>query len=90
MGRLDCSLSRDPDCILDGEVCALDKKGMPDFAGLLAALSEKKTGALVYFVFDLLFARTIPGAGGLARSANSLRPGLSPVVKLHNKKSKRC
>ncbi|RDJ03799.1 DNA ligase D [Rhizobium grahamii] len=44
-----------PDCILDGEICALDENGAPDFAALQAALSEGKTGNLVYFAFDLLF-----------------------------------
>jgi bifunctional non-homologous end joining protein LigD len=44
-----------PDCILDGEVCALDQNGAPDFAALQAALSDGKSGALIYFVFDLLF-----------------------------------
>lgn len=44
-----------PDTIIDGEVCALDHNGAPDFAALQAALSEGKTGELVYFAFDLLF-----------------------------------
>ncbi|WP_064697317.1 DNA ligase D [Rhizobium aegyptiacum] len=44
-----------PDCILDGEICALDEHGAPDFAALQAALSEGKTGGLVYFAFDLLY-----------------------------------
>jgi len=44
-----------PDCILDGEVCAVDKKGVPDFAGLLEALSSKKTDKLIYFAFDILW-----------------------------------
>ncbi|WP_438748271.1 DNA ligase D [Pararhizobium sp. O133] len=44
------------DCIVDGEICALDEKGAPDFAALQAALSECKTDNLVYFAFDLLFA----------------------------------
>ncbi len=44
-----------PDCIIDGEICALDENGAPDFAALQAALSEGKTGDLVYFAFDLLF-----------------------------------
>jgi len=44
-----------PDAILDGEIVALDAHGSPDFAGLQAALSEKKTDDLIYFVFDLLF-----------------------------------
>jgi len=44
-----------PDCIIDGEICALDENGAPDFAALQAALSEKNTDNLVYFAFDLLF-----------------------------------
>jgi bifunctional non-homologous end joining protein LigD len=44
-----------PDCVLDGETCAIDTKGVSDFAGLLAALSAKKTGKLVYFTFDILW-----------------------------------
>jgi bifunctional non-homologous end joining protein LigD len=44
------------DCLLDGEVVALDKHGEPDFAALQAALSEHKTNELIYFAFDLLFA----------------------------------
>ena len=44
-----------PDCIIDGEICALDENGAPDFSALQAALSEAKTGNLVYFAFDLVF-----------------------------------
>jgi bifunctional non-homologous end joining protein LigD len=44
-----------PDAIIDGEICALDENGAPDFAALQAALSEGKTNELVYFAFDLLF-----------------------------------
>ncbi|WP_320201638.1 DNA ligase D [Agrobacterium sp. rho-13.3] len=44
-----------PDCIIDGEICALDERGAPDFAALQAALSEGTTDDLVYFAFDLLF-----------------------------------
>ena len=44
-----------PDAIIDGEICALDDNGAPDFAALQAALSEDKTANLVFFVFDLLF-----------------------------------
>ena len=44
-----------PDCIIDGEVVALDHKGAPDFSALQAALSGGRSGDLVYFVFDLLF-----------------------------------
>jgi bifunctional non-homologous end joining protein LigD len=44
-----------PDCILDGEVVALDAHGAPDFAALQAAISDGRSEALIYFVFDLLF-----------------------------------
>ncbi len=44
-----------PDCLLDGEVVALDKHGAPDFAALQAALSDRKTDELIFFAFDLLF-----------------------------------
>jgi bifunctional non-homologous end joining protein LigD len=44
-----------PDCIVDGEVVALDHRGISVFADLQAALSDGKTGGLVDFVFDLLF-----------------------------------
>ncbi|MGU3493970.1 DNA ligase D [Xanthobacteraceae bacterium A53D] len=44
-----------PNVIIDGEICALDANGAPDFAALQAALSEGKTDALVFFAFDMLF-----------------------------------
>ncbi len=43
------------DCIIDGEVVALNQKGMPEFAALQAALSQRH-GDLIYYAFDLLFA----------------------------------
>ncbi len=52
------ALSVLPDCIVDGEVVALDQNNVPDFAALQAALSEKRTRDLVYFAFDVLFDRT--------------------------------
>ena len=42
------------DCIIDGEVCAVDGKGVSSFAGLTDALSAKRTHELVYFVFDMM------------------------------------
>ena len=45
-----------PDCIVDGEICALDRHGAASFGGLQLALSDGKTGALVFFLFDCLFA----------------------------------
>jgi bifunctional non-homologous end joining protein LigD len=44
-----------PDCILDGEVAALNGQGAPDFAALQGALADGKTSELIFFVFDLLF-----------------------------------
>ncbi len=54
-GGLAAAASALPDCLLDGEVVALDKQGVPDFAALQAALSDRKTDEAVYFAFDLLF-----------------------------------
>ena len=40
-----------PDCVVDGEVCALDEEGRPSFS----AMQQGKRGtAIVYYVFDLL------------------------------------
>jgi bifunctional non-homologous end joining protein LigD len=44
-----------PDGLYDGEVCALDRNGSPDFPALQAALSDGKTTDLIYFAFDALF-----------------------------------
>jgi bifunctional non-homologous end joining protein LigD len=47
-----------PDCLIDGEIVALDKHGTPDFASLQAAISDENTEDLVFFAFDLLFEGT--------------------------------
>jgi bifunctional non-homologous end joining protein LigD len=44
-----------PDCIIDGEVVALDHDGAPHFSALQAALSEGRSRDLIYFVFDFMF-----------------------------------
>ena len=44
-----------PDCIIDGEIVALNEKGDPDFSAMQAALSDGDTDGLIYFAFDLLF-----------------------------------
>ena len=42
-----------PDCVVDGEVCALDGDGRPSFS----AMQQAKAGTpIVYYVFDLLEA----------------------------------
>ena len=45
-----------PDVLIDGEIVALDSDGVPHFSTLQAALAEGKTGKLIFFAFDLLFA----------------------------------
>ena len=42
---------RTPDCVVDGEVCALDERGRPSFS---AMQQGKRDTPLVYYVFDLL------------------------------------
>jgi bifunctional non-homologous end joining protein LigD len=44
-----------PDCLIDGEIVALDQQRLPNFAALQAALSEGKSTELVFFAFDLMF-----------------------------------
>lgn len=44
------------DALIDGEIVALDHNGAPDFSTLQAAISDGKTGNLIFFAFDLLFA----------------------------------
>jgi bifunctional non-homologous end joining protein LigD len=44
-----------PDCVLDGEVCALDEHGRSSFSAM-----QQGTGPLVYYVFDLLEERGTP------------------------------
>ncbi|HEY5058705.1 MAG TPA: DNA ligase D [Gaiellaceae bacterium] len=41
--------ARSPDCVVDGEVCALDEQGRPSFSAM-----QQGASALVYEVFDLL------------------------------------
>ncbi|WP_309606334.1 DNA ligase D [Phenylobacterium sp.] len=61
-----------PNSLIDGEACALDDSGSPDFAALQTALSDGKTGDLIFFAFDLLFAdgadlRSLPLSARKAR-----------------------
>lgn len=45
-----------PDCLMDGEIVAVDAAGHPSFSALQAAIADQKTNPLVFFAFDLLFA----------------------------------
>ena len=44
-----------PDCLIDGEVVALDHRRVPSFEALQAALADNDCRHLVFFAFDLLF-----------------------------------
>jgi bifunctional non-homologous end joining protein LigD len=44
-----------PDGIYDGELCAIDDSGAPNFSALRAAIARGETDPLVFFVFDMLF-----------------------------------
>jgi bifunctional non-homologous end joining protein LigD len=49
--------ARSPECVVDGEVCALDEKGRPSFS----AMQQAKPGTpIVYEVFDLLEVDGVP------------------------------
>jgi bifunctional non-homologous end joining protein LigD len=45
-----------PDCMIDGEACALDKQGVPNFSALQVALSDGRSRDIVFFAFDAMFA----------------------------------
>jgi bifunctional non-homologous end joining protein LigD len=67
-----------PDCLIDGEVVALDERNLPSFGALQIALSEDKSEDLVFFAFDLLFEgredlRTLPLADRKARLETLLK-----------------
>ena len=46
-----------PDALIDGEIVALNDEGNPDFSALQAAIADGDTADLVFFAFDLLFAK---------------------------------
>src|SRR5204862_2885398 len=49
--------ARSPDCVVDGEVCALDANGRPSFS---AMQQGKRETPLVYEVFDVLEIDGVP------------------------------
>jgi bifunctional non-homologous end joining protein LigD len=57
--------------VLDGEIVSLQPDGRSDFQSLQNALSEARSGSLVYYVFDLLFldGRDLTSQPLLARKA---------------------
>ena len=73
---------RTPDCVLDGEVCALDEQGRSSFS-----VMQQGSGPLVYYVFDVLevdgeplidlpLARAARAAGAAPRPERRRRPPL--------------
>lgn len=50
LGALPCETA-----LIDGEVVALEENGLSSFSALQDALSEGRTGQLVFFAFDLLY-----------------------------------
>ena len=48
---------RSPECVLDGEVCALDEQGRPSFS---AMQQGKRETQLIYAVFDVLEVDGVP------------------------------
>jgi bifunctional non-homologous end joining protein LigD len=49
VARALASAVKTPDCVLDGEVCALDENGRSSFSAM-----QRGDGTIVYYVFDLL------------------------------------
>jgi bifunctional non-homologous end joining protein LigD len=73
-----------PDGIVDGEVVALDATGAPDFAALQAAISDRRTKGLVFYVFDQLFAgledlRPLPLTARKERAQATLTAAKGPL-----------
>ena len=70
---------------LDGELCAVRPDGTTAFSELQAATDTRRTGHLVYFVFDLLHldGRDLTGAPLLERKARlkALLEGSSPSLR---------
>lgn len=53
--ELAADLAQLQDCVLDGELCAVDHNGQPNFSKLRASISPGKTGQLILFAFDVLW-----------------------------------
>jgi len=70
-----------PDALIDGEIVALDHNGVPSFSALQAAIADNKTGDLIFFAFDLLFA------GGEDLRASPLRERKERLKRLLERKS---
>ncbi len=75
-----------PAGLYDGEAVILDESGAPDFAALQGALEAGRTGEVVFFAFDLLWAdggdqRARPLSDRKARLAELLAAASSPHLR---------
>jgi bifunctional non-homologous end joining protein LigD len=61
-----------PDCILDGELCAMAENGYSDFPALRSAIARRQTDALVFWAFDVLY---LAGLGDLRGETLRVRKG---------------
>ncbi|MFN2472054.1 MAG: DNA ligase D [Gaiellaceae bacterium] len=69
---------RTPDCVLDGEVCALDEQGRASFS----AMQQGKSGTpIAFYVFDLL---ELEGRSVIDLSFNERRRLLEPLLDRRN------
>jgi bifunctional non-homologous end joining protein LigD len=74
IGKALAKAARSPDCVVDGEVCALDENGRPSFS----AMQQGRPGTpLVYEVFDVL---EIDGVRLLDRPLTERRELLSGLL----------
>ena len=70
--------------VIDGEVCLLDERGLPNFEGMRARTMRKRGDLVNYFAFDLLFlnGRDLRGLPLLERKAKlqKLMPKKHPRI----------
>jgi len=69
-----------PDCILDGEAVVLDRRGVPDFAALQAALAAGRADAPIYYAFDVMYLR---GEDLRARPLRERKRRLEQLLEAH-------
>ena len=73
-------LTQFPDCVVDGELVALDANGNPDFAALQAAIERRRTQTLVFFAFDLLWRDADPVPDWRPRPLTERKAALEAMI----------
>jgi DNA ligase D-like protein (predicted ligase)/DNA ligase D-like protein (predicted polymerase) len=68
--------------LLDGEVVALDERGVPNFSMIQDAIASRRTEQLVYFAFDLLHYN---GKDFTTRPLIERKKALRELLKTHTK-----